>query len=87
MSLTVYTKNNCPNCDRAKAMLDNRNVGYVTINIEEDAGARDFLLSQGFRSVPQIFNGGTVIPGGAQGLAKQPESFWLSVSPPNIGSL
>jgi glutaredoxin len=77
--LTVYTKNNCPFCDRAKALLESRGVEYKTINIEEQPDAREFLVDQGLRSVPQIFNGTALLQGGYQGLAGQPEQFWTSI--------
>jgi glutaredoxin len=79
MILTVYTKNNCPFCDRAKSLLESRGVAYNTINLEEQPDARDFLVDQGLRSVPQIFNGTTLLQGGYQGLAAQPEDFWTQL--------
>lgn len=78
-TLTVYTKNTCPYCDRAKALLESKGVEYKSINIEEDLDARQFLLDQGLRSVPQIFNGTTLIQGGYQGIAGKDESFWTSL--------
>ena len=79
MTLTVYTKNNCPFCDRAKSLLESRGVAYNTINLEQQPDARDFLVDQGLRSVPQIFNGTTLIQGGYQGLAAKPEEFWTQL--------
>ena len=76
MKLIVYTKDNCLFCDRAKALLESRGVEYTTINIEIRTEAREFLMDQGLRSVPQIFNGITLLQGGFQGLAAQPEEFW-----------
>ena len=67
--ITVYTKDNCPFCDMAKALLESRGVPYTTINVSEQPEARDFLIENGHRSVPQIFRGTTHIPGGYQGLA------------------
>jgi glutaredoxin len=77
--LTVYTKNNCPFCDRAKGLLESRGIEYNTINLEDHPDARDFLVDQGLRSVPQIFNGTTLIQGGYQGLAAKPEEFWTQL--------
>ena len=77
--LTVYTKNNCPFCDRAKALLESRGVEYRAINLEDQPDARDFLVDQGLRSVPQVFNGTTLLPGGYQGIAGQPEEFWTNL--------
>jgi glutaredoxin 3 len=79
MTLTVYTKNNCPYCDRAKALLESKGVAYTAVNIEEDQDARTFLLDQGLRSVPQVFNNTTLIQGGYQGLAGKPEEFWTTL--------
>jgi glutaredoxin len=74
--LSVYTKTNCPLCDQAKKLLESRGISYNTINVEETPDTREFLLEQGLRSVPQIFDGTTLMPGGYQGLAGKPESFW-----------
>ena len=77
--ITVYSKNNCPFCDRAKALLENKGVDYRVVNIEDDPVSREFLLIQGLRSVPQIFNDGVLMAGGYQGLANKPEDFWTTL--------
>lgn len=74
--LTVYTKDNCPFCDRAKALLESKGIEYKTINVGQQTEAREFLVDQGLRSVPQIFNGTTLIQGGYQGLAGKPDEFF-----------
>ena len=74
--LTVYSKNNCPNCVRAKSLLENRGVNYTEVNIETDPDARQMLLDKGLRSVPQIFHGYELLPGGFDGLAKQSNNFF-----------
>lgn len=77
--LTVYSKNNCPFCDRAKSLLESKGIVYNVINIEDQPEAREFLIDQGLRSVPQIFDGTTLLQGGYQGLAGQPEEFWTKL--------
>lgn len=77
--LTVYTKDQCPFCDRAKALLESKGIAYTAINIQSDPESREFLLDQGLRSVPQIFKGTTLIQGGYQGLAGKPEEFWTQL--------
>jgi glutaredoxin len=77
--ITVYSKNNCPFCDRAKALLENKGVEYTVVNIEEAPEARELLVDQGLRSVPQIFNDGVLLAGGYQGLAGRPEEFWTTL--------
>lgn len=61
--MTVYSKNVCPFCDQAKALLNSKNIEYKVVNIEEDAEGRNFLVSQGLRSVPQIYEEDTLIGG------------------------
>ena len=77
--ITVYSKSNCPFCDRAKALLESKGVEYTTVSIEEDQDARQHLLDMGLRSVPQIFNGTTLSQGGYQGIAGKDESFWTTL--------
>lgn len=74
--LTIYSKSNCPFCDQAKSLVESKGVVYNVINVEEDTDSRKFLVDQGLRSVPQIFQGTTIIPGGYKGLASQPDTFW-----------
>jgi glutaredoxin len=74
--ITVYSKNNCPFCVQAKQLLESKGVSYTEVNIEQDPDARQMLVDQGLRSVPQIFYGYEIIPGGFQGLAKQPQEFF-----------
>ena len=72
--LTVYSKTVCPYCVQAKNYLSNKNIAFNEINIEEDQAARDFIVSQGHRTVPQIyFNGSLFVEGGWQGLSKMSE--------------
>jgi glutaredoxin 3 len=74
--ITVYSKNNCPFCDRAKALLESKGIPFKTIMMEETPDAREFLMDQGLRSVPQIFKDGVLLPGGYQGLAGKDETFF-----------
>jgi glutaredoxin len=74
--ITIYSKNNCPFCDRAKALLENKHIPFKTINIEEQPEHRETLVDLGLRSVPQIFKDGVLLPGGYQGLAGKDEEFF-----------
>ena len=74
LMLTVYSKNLCPFCVQAKHQLDKYGITYEEINIEENAEARDFVISEGHRTMPQIYHNGKVfVTGGAQGLQKLDE--------------
>ena len=71
MMLTIYSKTVCPYCVNAKNYLKSRNINFREINIEQDPEARDFMQSQGHRSVPQIyFMGKIFVEGGWAGLSK-----------------
>ncbi len=74
--ITVYSKNNCPFCDRAKALLESKSNPFQVIKMEDEPDARGFLMDQGLRSVPQIFKDGVLLPGGYQGLAGKDEEFF-----------
>ena len=70
--ITVYTKTVCGYCGVAKRWLKNNGFTFEEVNIEHDASARDLLVRNGFRSVPQIFFGnGVLVEGGADGLKKE----------------
>ena len=72
--LTVYSKNNCPFCVQAKNLLKLKNIEFQEVKIDEDAAAKDFVLGQGHRTVPQIYHGGKLfVEGGFQGLSKLTE--------------
>lgn len=69
--LTVYSKNHCPFCDKAKHLLKTNGFEYTEIKIDEDLDAREWLIAQGHRTAPQIYLGEQLfVEGGYQGLAK-----------------
>ena len=75
--ITVYSKNNCAFCVQAKNLLKNKGVEYTEVKIDEDEEARQFLLAEKHRTVPQIYKDGKLlVEGGYQGLAKQPADFF-----------
>jgi len=69
--LTVYSKNNCPFCVKAKYLLEQKGIAFEEIKIDENPEAREFVMSAGHRTVPQIYQNGTLfVEGGYTGLAK-----------------
>lgn len=74
--LTIYSKNNCPFCVRAKQLLESKGVDYTEVNIEHEPTARQLLVDKGLRSVPQIFHGHELLPGGFDGLNRQSAEFF-----------
>jgi len=75
--ITVYSKPNCPYCDRTKIWLEQNSISYQIVDVFEDATALDFIKSKGHKTVPQIyFNGAVLVEGGYTGLIKQdPEAL------------
>jgi glutaredoxin len=74
--ITVYSKDQCPKCVKAKELLHRKGVRYVEIDIEADEEAKVFLVSQGFQSLPQIEADGIFLEGGLAGLVSQSEDFF-----------
>lgn len=86
MTLTLYTKNNCGFCLQAKALLNNKEIDYTEINIETDADAREFLISEGHRTMPQIYKDGKLfVEGGFQGLKEYLDNQELATA--DLGTL
>ena len=60
----IYTKDNCPFCHRAKALLTLRGIPYTEIDVGQDADKlAEMLVRSQRRSVPQIFIDGKSIGG------------------------
>lgn len=75
--ITVYSKNNCPFCVQAKNLLQLKGIEFEEVKIDETPDAREFVLSEGHRTVPQIYKDGKLlVEGGFQGLKKQSEEFF-----------
>jgi len=63
-TVKVYTKDFCPYCTRAKALLDHKKVPYEEIDITNSPDvAAELFTKSGFRTVPQIFIGDQCIGG------------------------
>ena len=71
MTLTVYSKDACTYCVQAKKLLESKNIEFVEARIDLDPSAREFVLSRGHRTVPQIYlDDQLFVEGGFQGLVK-----------------
>jgi glutaredoxin 3 len=56
--ITVYTKEQCPYCVRAKRLLDRKGFAYEEIDVEGNDALRSWLVEKsGQLTVPQIFAG------------------------------
>jgi glutaredoxin 3 len=62
--VTVYVSDWCPYCQRAKGLLQQKNVVFNEINVEDDEKFRaEMLARSNRRTVPQIFIGDTHVGG------------------------
>ena len=57
-NITIYTKDYCPFCIKAKSLLTMKKIKFTEINLNENPDQFDEMLkkSNGTRTVPQIFN-------------------------------
>ena len=93
--LTIYSKTQCPNCVHAKNFLKAKGIEFEEKNIENDYEAREFILEQGHRSVPQIYLGDRLfVEGGWAGLStmtkeeiEESMAFGESLDTKNLGTL
>lgn len=70
--LIVFSKNNCQACESAKALLKQKDIEFVVKNCDEDFEAFDFIVSEGHRSFPQIYQGNQLyVQGGFKGLQEK----------------
>lgn len=63
-AIIIYGTTWCPDCTRAKRVLEDNGIEYKWINIEQDAGAMDRVqeINGGYMSVPTIlFPDGSVL--------------------------
>lgn len=75
--ITVYSKAHCPFCDKAKALLKLKGIAFEEVRIDQSSEAREFIMGEGHRTVPQLYKDGKLlVEGGYTGLAKQPAEFF-----------
>lgn len=55
----IYTKPNCVQCRMVKKYLNNKEIPFVEIDIENNEDIINFLKGQGISSAPAIFYGET----------------------------
>ena len=67
--LTLYTKNNCGYCIQAKTLLKNNDIPFEEVNIETNEEAKNFVITEGHKTMPQIYKEGKLfVEGGFTGL-------------------
>lgn len=63
---TIITKDECPFCGSAKALLDKANQGYTEYNVQSQSSQwiLTLLKSSSIKTVPQIFSSDGSLIGG-----------------------
>ena len=62
--ITVYGADWCPDCRRAKRLLDERKVSYQWVDIETNRAGEEFVIktNRGSRTIPTIvFSDGSIL--------------------------
>lgn len=57
MSITVYTKPACVQCNATYKALDKADIDYTVVDITEDAEARDYVMALGYLQAPVVVAG------------------------------
>lgn len=57
MSITVYTKPACVQCDAVFRALDKNRIAYDVIDLSVDEDARDYVMSLGYLQAPVVVAG------------------------------
>jgi glutaredoxin-like protein NrdH len=72
MTVTVYTKPACVQCDATKRTLDKLGVAYDTIDVTTNEDAYTMLVEKGFKAMP-VVNAG--------------DEWWSGFNPEKINGL
>lgn len=68
INITIYTRDNCPNCVTAKRIMDTAGLKYADVDIEVGDRLKNFLAEfPSARQMPQIFINDQRV-GGVEGL-------------------
>lgn len=57
MTITLFTKPRCMQCDATKRALDKHGLNYQTIDLTEDAAALEMVMNLGHQQAPVVMAG------------------------------
>lgn len=58
MSITVYSKPNCVQCNATYRALDKQGVAYEVVDLTQDAEAMESVKALGYQQAPVVFADG-----------------------------
>lgn len=61
--LKVYSATWCGFCSKLKAALRDNNIEYIEIDIDQDLDEAMWLMGEGYKTLPQVFEVGNHIGG------------------------
>lgn len=59
MIITIYTRNNCIQCQATKRAMESRGFEFDMVNLDQHPEMADTLRDQGFRQLPVVVAGET----------------------------
>ena len=69
--IKVYSKPLCGYCEMAKHWLTKHGFEFEEVRLDTNPEAREFLINEGHKMVPQIYhNGKLLVSGGGQALVR-----------------
>lgn len=54
----LFSGDGCANCKSLKEKLNNKNIEFKEYDIWENADALKFIVSKGYKTIPQLFKDG-----------------------------
>ncbi|MDO4254550.1 MAG: glutaredoxin-like protein NrdH [Kocuria sp.] len=72
MSVTVYSKPSCVQCNATYRALNKNGIDYAVVDVTEDQAAYDRVVSMGYQQVPVVVAG---------------EDHWSGFRPDKISAL
>jgi len=61
--VTIYSKDGCGSCVTAKMFMDNKNISYTVVDVDENKDAFQMLIDKGLMTLPYIKIGDKEIKG------------------------
>lgn len=57
MSITVYSKPHCPQCDATYRAMDKKGLAYEVVDLTQDAAAFEMVQGLGYMQAPVVIAG------------------------------
>lgn len=85
MTITVYSKPRCPQCDATYRALNKQGVDYRSIDVTEDAEALDYIKGLGYQQAPVVVAGDSHWSGFRPDRIKAAVAAYMEAAPLAVG--